>query len=158
MAAAILLQFVTQSLIASKVLYVFGFEIILFLLLIFEIMNAISLPVAENGKGETVYSEFKNIWIYVLAIMIMTMILSLNDAYLVDLSAHTNTVNLFNWVRLFYCLSLVLAGVIYDFKNAAYFNIFVACAMMLSTVAYAFMGNATNFNIDMSIMYFYCGF
>ena len=30
--------------------------------------------------------------------------------------------------------------------------------MMLSTVAYAFMGNTANFNIDMSIMYFYCGF
>lgn len=158
MAAAIFLQFVMQSLITTRGLMVISFELILMVILIFEVMNTLSLPIVENAEGEATDLETKNIWVYVLATVLMTVILSLNDSYLVDLSAHTDTVNLFNWVRLFYCLSLVLAGIIYDFKNAAYFNIFVACAMMLSTVAYAFMGNTTNFNIDMSIMYFYCGF
>ena len=160
MAGAILLQFVMQSLITTRVCMVISFEIILIVLFIFEYFNNIALPDAENGniEVEVTNSEMKRIWVYVLATALMTIILSLNDAYLVDLSAHTNTVDLFSWVRLFYCLSLVLAGIIYDFKNAAYFNVFVACAMMLSTVAYAFMGNTANFNIDMSIMYFYCGF
>lgn len=156
MAVAILLQFIMQSLITTRLFSVISFEIIMILLCVFEFMNGLSLPVKEKGEGT--YSETNNVWVYIFATVLMTMILSLNDAYLVDLSAHTNTVNLFSWVRMFYCLSLVLAGIIYDFKNAAYFNIFVACAMMLSTVAYAFMGNATNFNVDMSIMYFYCGF
>ena len=32
------------------------------------------------------------------------------------------------------------------------------CRTRIFTVAYAFMGNNADFNIDMSIMYFYCGF
>lgn len=159
MAAAILLQYVIQTLIQTKLISVICFEIILAALFIFEVKhNIVPLTDDEKDKEGTKILERKNIWVYVFATILMTMILSLNDAYLVDLSANTNTVNLFSWVRLFYCLSLVLAGLIYDFKNAAYFNIFVACAMMLSTVAYAFMGNNADFNIDMSIMYFYCGF
>ena len=154
MAAAILLQYVIQTLIQTKLISVICFEIILAALFIFEVKhNIVPLTDDEKDKEGTKILERKNIWVYVFATILMTMILSLNDAYLVDLSANTNTVNLFSWVRLFYCLSLVLAGLIYDFKNAAYFNIFVACAMMLSTVAYAFMGNNADFNIDMSIMY-----
>lgn len=159
MAAAILLQYVIQTLIQTKLISVICFEIILAVLFVFELKhNIVPLTDAEKDKEGTKISERKNIWVYVFATVLMTMILSLNDAYLVDLSVHTNTVNLFSWVRLFFCLSLVLAGLIYDFKNAAYFNVFVACAMVLSSVAYAFMGNDADFNIDMSIMYFYCGF
>lgn len=159
MAIAITMQYVMQLLIRTNLVSVINFEIILAVLFVFEAKQK-GVPIAndeQSGEGAKIL-ECKNIWVYILATILMTMILSLNDAYLVDLSAHTNTVNLFNWVRLFYCLSLVLAGIIYDCKNAAYFNIFVACAMMLSTVAYAFMGNTADYNIDMSIMYFYCGF
>lgn len=159
MAVAILMQYVMQTLIHTNLLSVISFEVILAILFIFEARdNAVLLPNDRKGKEDMTILENKNVWVYVLATILMTIILSLNDAYLVDLSAHTNTVNLFSWVRLFYCLSLVLAGIIYDFNHSTYFNIFVACAMMLSTVAYAFMGNTADFNIDMSIMYFYCGF
>lgn len=159
MAVAILLQFVLQSLIHNNILMVISFEIILAVLFIFEVKhNIIPLSNIIKHKEDRAILECRNIWVYVFATVLMTMILSLNDAYLVDLSAHTKTVKLFSFVRLFYCMSLVLAGIIYDFKNSAYFNIFVACAMMLSTVAYAFMGNTVDYNINMSIMYFYCGF
>lgn len=156
MAAAILLQYVVQTLIHTNPLLVISYEAILAMLLIFEI-KLIIVQLSDNRelpKG-TAVTDGKSIWVYVIAVILMTMILSLNDAYLVDLSAHTNTVNLFSHVRLFYCLSLIIAGIIYD---STYFNVFVASAMMLSTVAYAFMGNTVDFNIDMSIMYFYCGF
>lgn len=159
MAVAIIMQYVMQTLIQTNLLSVISFEIILVVLLALELNNeVILLSNDEKATEDTIILECKNIWVYVFATVLMTMILSLNDAYLVDMSAHTNTVNLFSWVRLFYCLSLVLAGIIYDFKNSAYFNIFVTCVMMLSTVAYAFMGNTADFNMDMSIMYFYCGF
>lgn len=159
MAVAIIMQYVMQALIHTNLLSVISFEIILVVLAIFEAkQNFVPWPKDGKDKEDTTILECKNIWVYVLATILMTIVLSLNDAYLVDLSAHTNTVNLFSWVRLFYCLSLVLAGIIYDFKNSAYFNIFVTCVMMLSTVAYAFMGNTADFNIDVSIMYFYCGF
>ena len=106
MAGAILLQFVMQSLITTRVCMVISFEIILIVLFIFEYFNNIALPDAENGniEVEVTNSEMKRIWVYVLATALMTIILSLNDAYLVDLSAHTNTVDLFSWVRLIYCL------------------------------------------------------
>lgn len=159
MAIAIFLQYVMQTLIHNNLFLVICFEFILAVLSLFEINNNIVPPTNDrNTRKDTTIFETKNIWVYVFATILMTMILSLNDAYLVDLSAHTDTVKLFSWVRLFYCLGLVLAGIIYDFKNSAYFNTFVACAMMLSTVAYAFIGNTSDFNINMAIMYFYCGF
>lgn len=160
MAIAILIQYIMQTFIRTNILFILIFEVILAFLFIFEIKHNIVPFTNDKIKATNLESklESKNIWIYVFATILMTIILSLNDDYLVDLSAHTNTVNLFSWVRLFYCLSLILAGFIYDFKNSAYFNIFVACAMMLSTVAYAFMGNTTDYNINMSIMYSYCGF
>lgn len=159
MAVAILLQYVVQTLIPTNPLLVISYEFILAVLLFFEIkLNIVQLSDDRELLKGTAATDGKSIWVYVIAVILMTMILSLNDAYLVDLSAHTNTVNLFSHVRLFYCLSLIIAGIIYDYNDSTYFNVFVASAMMLSTVAYAFMGNTVDFNIDMSIMYFYCGF
>lgn len=155
MGAAILAQFIIQNMISSRITIIVCYEMLLLILLIFELFTAQQSIDIVAGNALV---DGNNIWIYVVATVLMTIILSLNDAFLVDLSAHTSTVRLFGFVRLFYCISLVLAGVIYDYRNSFYFNIFVACAMMLSTVAYAFMGNTTDYNINMSVMYSYCGF
>ena len=53
MAGAILLQFVIQSLITTRVCMVISFEIILIVLFIFEYFNNITLPDAENGNLES---------------------------------------------------------------------------------------------------------
>lgn len=160
MAVSIFIQFIIQTVITTRLPLIICYELLLVVILVFElrIQSGSFLTIRKDGNENAGKEAKSQLWVYIIATLIMTVILSLNDAYLVDLSAHTSTVNLFSWVRLFYCLSLVLAGVIYDYKNANYFNIVVACAMMLSTIAYAFLGNTSDFNIDMSIMYFYCGF
>lgn len=150
MALAILGQYAVQNLVLARVGFVIILEALAVILLVLEVVKS---SVSSDNKNKT-----NKLWLYIIATILMTIILSLNDAYLVDLSASSDDVKLFGSTRLFYCLSLVLAGIIYDYRKALYFNLSVACAMMLSTVAYVFLGNAVNYNVNMSIMYFYCGF
>lgn len=167
-AVAVFLQFIVQSVTIKRVFEIVVYTLLFVLLFVVEIcrrrigfeINAKPV-IDDNSEGDhqpVKFNEWKIFIVYSIATVLMSAILSLNDTYLVDLSATTNTVNLFSDVRLFYCLSLIVAGILYDYKKCTYFNMSVACVMMLATIAYAFLGNATDYNINMSIMYFYCGF
>ena len=98
-----------------------------------------------------------NLKVLMLAVFIMSVILSFNDSLMTYLDAN-NDVSLFSAVRLFYCLGLILSGIIYDIDEHKYFNLVTLCVMFLSVVSACFLTDPMFYNLNMSLMYFYSGF
>ena len=96
--------------------------------------------------------------VYVSAVAIMSVILGFQDSIIVAKNA-TGELQLFSYVRLFYAVGLLLAGIIANIKNRVYLPLASGCAMTLSVLSISFFGNSNSlYNISMAIMYFYCGF
>ena len=97
-------------------------------------------------------------WIYIAAVAIMSVILGFQDSIIVTKNA-SGELQLFSYVRLFYAIGLLVAGLIANIKNRVYLPLASGCAMMLSVLAISFFENTNpSYNISMAIMYFYCGF
>jgi len=97
-------------------------------------------------------------WIYIAAVAIMSVILGFQDSIIVTKNA-SGELQLFSYVRLFYAIGLLVAGLVANIKNRVYLPLASGCAMMLSVLAISFFENTNpSYNISMAIMYFYCGF
>ena len=96
--------------------------------------------------------------VYVLSVAIMSIILGFQDSIIVAKNA-AGELQLFSYVRLFYAIGLLLAGIIANIKNRVYLPLASGCAMTLSVLSISFFGNSNpSYNVSMAIMYFYCGF
>lgn len=96
--------------------------------------------------------------IYVIAVVIMSIILGIQDSIVVGKNAN-GEISLFSYVRLFYALGLFIAGIVADIKKRIYMPLASGLAMILSVLAISFMDNkSVSYNISMAVMYFYSGF
>lgn len=109
-------------------------------------------------SDDTFHSHIKSALPYILLVCLMSFILGLEDSIVVYKNA-TGELSLFSYVRLFYALGLICAGLISEINNNAYLSLITICTMLLSVISVIFIGSESSFyNISMSIMYFYCGF
>ena len=97
-------------------------------------------------------------WVYIVSVAIMSIILGVQDSIIVIKNAN-GELELFSYVRLFYALGLLVAGIIANIKDRIYLPLASGCAMTLSVLAMSFLRDTnTLYNVSMGIMYFYCGF
>lgn len=152
MAGAILLQFVLQNSTNSH----FVATALLLLLTI-----SIAAPFFGGSDAAAVVDavpQRPGIFWESTVVVLMSCILALQDSIVVLKNAN-GEIALFSYVRLFYALGLLLAGLLADWHNGCYFTLFVICAAFVSTIAIAaFRGGSTYFNLSMMAMYFYSGF
>lgn len=152
MAVAIIIQFALQSLSSS--------HFIATALLLLLTLMVIAPFFQENNTSDIVDDELRlpGIFWESAIVMLMSSILALQDSIVVLKNAN-GEIELFSYVRLFYALGLLMAGVLADYHKGRYFNLFVVCAAFVSTIAIAaFRGGNTFFNLSMIVMYFYSGF
>lgn len=155
MSIVIFIQYLLQVINNSNV------DIIVSVLMLLALSLSPSTDVTANPQNfsdDTFHSLIKSSFPYIFLVCLMSFILGLEDSIVVYKNA-TGELALFSYVRLFYSLGLICAGLISKIKNNAYLSLITICTMLLSVISVIFIGSEISFyNISMSIMYFYCGF
>ena len=154
----IILQFITQNIGLSNI----GYLIVIELVLIFIVLLSLHSKSDNNPPKESVKISKITIsvrtWVYIVSVAIMSIILGFQDSIIVIKNAN-GELELFSYVRLFYALGLLVAGIIANIRNRVYLPLASGCAMTLSVLAMSFLRDTnTLYNVSMGIMYFYCGF
>ena len=154
----IILQFITQNIGLS----IIGYLIVIELVLIFIVLLSLHSKSDNNPPKESVKISKITIsvrtWVYIVSVAIMSIILGFQDSIIVIKNAN-GELELFSYVRLFYALGLLVAGIIANIRNRVYLPLASGCAMTLSVLAMSFLRDTnTLYNVSMGIMYFYCGF
>ncbi len=93
----------------------------------------------------------------VTAAVILTIIFTLNDSIVVAMDA-AGSVSLFNGIRLFYALGLVVAGFLYDLGPRPSFVFATVALQILAVLVPYFLESPTWCNLNMGLFYFYGGF
>jgi len=169
-ALAILFQFIVQN--ALKIDLILTVIIIALLTIVLCILNNSitkteakpsreaeeSMPIETLNVRYSNRSLGKRIMVYAIVVALMSCILAFQDSIVVERNA-AGEIHLFSFVRLFYAVGLLCAGVISNIKNSVYLPLSASCAMILSVLAIYFMdGSEASYNFGMTVMYFYCGF
>lgn len=154
MALAIMIQFVFQNFTSSYLVT----TVLLFLLAILVLVSLFKNK--DNQTIDVIEKSFpiKDIRWESMIVMLISGILALQDSIVVLKNAN-GEIALFSYVRIFYALGLLLAGLLADYQKGRYFNLSVICSAFISTIAIAaFRGGNTYYNLSMMVMYFYSGF
>ena len=153
----IILQFITQNIGLSNNGYLIVIELVLIFIALLSLHNK-----SDNEPKDLIKMSNINIsvrtWVYIVSVAIMSIILGFQDSIIVIKNAN-GELELFSYVRLFYALGLLVAGIIANIRNRIYLPLASGCAMTLSVLSMSFLKD-TNilYNVSMGIMYFYCGF
>ena len=153
----IILQFITQNIGLSNNGYLIVIELVLVFIVLLSLHNKSDNTPKESVKMSKITISVRT-WVYIASVAIMSIILGFQDSIIVIKNAN-GELSLFSYVRLFYALGLLVAGIIANIKNRLYLPLASGCAMTLSVLAMSFLRDTnTLYNVSMGIMYFYCGF
>lgn len=153
----IILQFITQNIGLSNNGYLIVIELSLVFITLLSIRDESITAPNESIQLSTISISIRT-WVYIASVAIMSTILGFQDSIIVIKNAN-GELELFSYVRLFYALGLLIAGIIANIKNRIYLPLASGCAMILSVLSISFLRDTTPlYNVSMGIMYFYCGF
>ena len=153
----IILQFITQNIGLSNIGYLIVIELVLIFIVLLSLHSKSDNPPKESVKMSNITISVRT-WVYIVSVAIMSIILGFQDSIIVIKNAN-GELELFSYVRLFYALGLLVAGIIANIRNRVYLPLASGCAMTLSVLAMSFLRDTnTLYNVSMGIMYFYCGF
>ncbi|MDO4188680.1 MAG: hypothetical protein Q4D29_06790 [Lachnospiraceae bacterium] len=153
----IILQFITQNIGLSNNEYLIVIELVLVFIVLLSLHNKSDNTPKESVKMSKITISVRT-WVYIVSVTIMSIILGFQDSIIVIKNAN-GELELFSYVRLFYALGLLVAGIIANIRNRVYLPLASGCAMTLSVLAMSFLRDTnTLYNVSMGIMYFYCGF
>lgn len=153
----IILQFITQNIGLSNNGYLIIIELVLVFIVLLSLHNKSDNTPKESIKMSKITISIRT-WVYIASVAIMSLILGFQDSIIVIKNAN-GELSLFSYVRLFYALGLLVAGIIANIKNRLYLPLASGCAMTLSVLSMSFLRDTnTLYNVSMGIMYFYCGF
>lgn len=153
----IILQFITQNIGLSNNGYLIVIELVLVFIVLLSLHNKSDNTPKESVKMSKITISVRT-WVYIASVAIMSIILGFQDSIIVIKNAN-GELSLFSFVRLFYALGLLVAGIIANIKNRLYLPLASGCAMTLSVLSMSFLRDTnTLYNVSMGIMYFYCGF
>lgn len=153
----IVLQFVSQNIGLTDNGYLGVIELSLIFIILLSMTDR-NIDVQKESLQLSKVSISVRIWIYIASVAIMSIILGFQDSIIVIKNAD-GELELFSYVRLFYALGLLVAGLIANIKGRIYLPLASGCAMTLSVLSMSFLGNTnTLYNVSMGTMYFYCGF
>ena len=93
----------------------------------------------------------------VIAACLMSAAIGISDAIVTDFSARGD-VTLSAYPRLFYAVSLVMAGFIADIKDRRCLPIATACVLLFSVIVTSFLEGSFGFVISLATLYFLGGF
>ncbi|MDO4500619.1 MAG: helix-turn-helix transcriptional regulator [Erysipelotrichaceae bacterium] len=149
MSIAVLLQYLVQNYL-NKDLYV--------LCILFGLMFMIKPNTSKTEEGNQTLLEYKDELITIgIATVLMTMLISLIDGVVVQMHA-LGTLSVSSYSRLFYALSLLIAGYIADIKNRKYLSLITVCVLFASSISTAFISSPNTYFAATSFMYLYSGF
>ena len=153
----IILQYITQNIGLSNNGYLIVIELVLIFIVLLSLHNKSDNSPNESVKMSNITISVRT-WVYIVSVGIMSIILGFQDSIIVIKNAN-GELELFSYVRLFYAIGLLVAGIIANIRNRVYLPLASGCAMTLSVLAMSFSRDTnTLFNVSMGIMYFYCGF
>lgn len=153
----IILQFITQNIGLSDNGYLIVIELILVFIMLLSLHNKSDNTPKESVKMSKITISVRTQG-YIASVAIMSIILGFQDSIIVIQNAN-GALSLFSFVRLFYALGLLVAGIIANIKNRLYLPLASGCAMTLSVLSMSFLRDTnTLYNVSIGIMYFYCGF
>ena len=87
----------------------------------------------------------------------MSLVIGLIDGVVVAKHAE-GSLSVSSYARLFYALSLPVAGFVADIKNRKYLSILTVCTLFISTISTALMSASGTFFWATAFMYVYSGF
>lgn len=158
MGCAVLLQFVVQNLFVTNVAFIASIVISAAVLVYFVIkppkdwMFENPLPYSSENK-----TDKKEVSILIVATILMSLVIGLIDGVVVAKHAE-GSLSVSSYARLFYALSLPVAGFVADIKNRKYLSIVTVCTLFISTISTALMSASGTFFWATAFMYVYSGF
>ena len=91
------------------------------------------LPYSSENK-----TDKKEVSILIVATILMSLVIGLIDGVVVAKHAE-GSLSVSSYARLFYALSLPVAGFVADIKNRKYLSIVTVCTLFISTISTALM-------------------
>lgn len=88
---------------------------------------------------------------------ILSIVVGLNEDIVTRLHA-TGELDVTSWPRLCYLAGLLLAGFLADIRKRAFMPVITLCVLMLSNMAIFFLNEPRHYQLNLSVLYFYCGF
>lgn len=159
MAGGIVMQYIFDNHIKSNRLLIENIFVIIFVLAVLILEKVLKNIKRDEGCAECpVYTINKSTIVALIAgVAIMSIILGINDEIIVELNSGKE-IELFSGVRLLYAVGLIVAGIIADYGKRRAMALATGLVMMLSVVACTFLTDPKYYNLNLTFMYFYCGF
>ena len=129
----IILQFITQNIGLSNNGYLILIELVLVFIVLLSLHNKNDNAPEESVKMSNITISVRT-WVYIVSVAIMSIILGFQDSIIVIKNAN-GELELFSYVRLFYALGLLVAGITANIKDRVYLPLASGCAMTLSVLA-----------------------
>lgn len=149
----IMLQFLSNNLIQSKVIQSILLSISLLILIILLIKNR---PISLHEEKRAQKSNTVGIILIILIALMTCMFSTLDNAVtLVHAGGH---MDIGQWPRILLALSGLVSGFIFDLQNRRYMGITMYCIMVLSTICIAVLKFAGPFTLGLMIFYLSAGF
>ncbi|MDO4479178.1 MAG: helix-turn-helix transcriptional regulator [Lachnospiraceae bacterium] len=163
MGCGVLLQFVVQNALRTKMAFPFCMVVSVPILLFYFNTASVCLPPEDTSQEHTTDQPTNkpDLKCQLLTIMIatvaMTLVITLIDGVVVQKHAQ-GSLSVSSYARLFYALSLPVAGYIADIRRRCYLPLATVCVLFISTIATALMGAPETFFPATVFMYIYSGF
>lgn len=158
MGCAVLLQFVVQNLVLTNAAFIVSVTISVGVLLYYVIkpprdwMFENPLPFSSENR-----TDKKEASTMVMATILMTLVIALIDGVVVQKHAE-GSLSVSSYTRLFYALSLPVAGFVADIKNRKYMSIVTVSVLFVSTISTALISAPGTYFGATAFMYMYSGF
>lgn len=163
MSYAVIIQFIVQNLLITRLAFIISLIVGTFILLVFLIKTQ-DIPRQEGIRQKdtapcvTQDNTLKTtLFLLMAATVLMSMVVGLIDGVVVTKHAE-GSLNVSSYARLFYALSLPIAGFVADYKHGRYLPVATVCILFISTISAAFMSSSETFFAATSTMYVYSGF
>ena len=158
MGAAVLLQFLIQSLIPLDVIFLISMAGSIFLV-VFLMSRAprdwvLADPLPYSAENET---PRRTALILLSAVALMSLVSGLIDGVITAFDS-AGTYDIYHGVRLFYALGLILAGWAADLRRRRLLPLATACVILLSSVSTALLSSPAGYFAGVALMYVYSGF
>lgn len=154
MGFAVILQFAVQNFVVTKYAFILSVVISISLVVFFEI--GITDGEIQNTTIET-KEKNNHLPLIIITTILLSLVLALMDGVVVAKHAE-GSLSVSSYARLFYAISLIIAGVLADVKKRKYLALVTLCALFASTISMAFISNGSTFFLATVFMYIYSGF
>ena len=158
MGIAIILQYIVQNLMPQSIIFIISILLSIICIICYLLINLKDI----NNKNATtnlfnIKSNDKMIKVLIIAVILMSLVAGMIDSVLTTFNA-TKEYDIYNGVRLFYALGLILAGFIADTKSRIYLPLATLCAILLSSICIFFLSEEISYFAGTALMYLYSGF